>query len=232
MSGRVRNGFRSAWVAVTMLCIVPVGWTATIKLGGSQTGTSGGPFLATVQSGNIGIYAAGQSFNTFCIEMGEHFSPGNTYYAMESERARFGTNGNGGSDSLGTYDLLNHQTAWLYSQYMSGGLAALGIGWTGSIADLIALQNAIWAFEGESSGSSAMKAALMVQANANAQVGNLYNVRVMQLWTSESAVNTHAGRVQDQLVLVPTPGPAAAAFGLLGAIGLFAWYKRRPSESV
>jgi hypothetical protein len=164
--------------------------------------------------------------------MGEHFSPGNTYYATVSDRARYGTNGTGGTDSIGSFDLLNHQTAWLYSQYMSGGLASLGIGWTGSVTDLIALQNAIWAFEGESSGSSAMKTALMAKADANSVAGNLYNVRVMQLWTSESAVNTHAGKVQDQLVLVPTPRAVTAALGLLGCIGLFAWYRRRASASI
>jgi len=206
-----------------VLLLTAPGLAATVKLSNSQVSTVGGPFTATVMSGTVGRYTAPATFNTFCVEVGEHFTPGTEDWAVVSDRARFGVNGTDGTDQYGTYDLLSPKTAFLYSNYMSGTMASLVNTWSGSQGDLIALQDAIWSLEDVSANTSGatanMAASLAAKANASSWT-TIGNVRVMQLWTSQATVNTQGGQVQDQLVLVPTPTSAMAGFSLLAGLGL------------
>jgi hypothetical protein len=58
-------------------------------------------------------------FQTFCIETTEFFSPGATYTASTSDNALYGGHPPGGVPvTLGT--------AWLYSEFASGGLSTYG----------------------------------------------------------------------------------------------------------
>lgn len=233
-----------AFVSCVVALVEATSLASTVQLSGSQVGTSGGPFTATVTNGSVGKYSAGQTFDTFCVEIGEHFSPGTNYWAVTSDRARQGTNGtNGTTDSLGPYDLLNPETAYLYTIYMNGTIASVIPGWN---ADLVhskrALQAEIWKYEGELESpitqyggnlpiSDVMRVALRDAATAAGWTG-IGSVRVMQLWTSQAALenfdpNHPAGLVQDQLVLVPTPTASAAGASLLGTSCLVGWYRRR-----
>lgn len=207
---------------------------ATVKLSNSQiSGSSGGPFTATVVSGPIGIYATNATFNTFCLEHGENFSPNQTYWAVVSDRAVFGANGTNGSG----FDLLNPQTAYLYTNYMKGTMTSVVASWTGSDGDKKALQDAIWQQEGETGANintSGATAGLrnLLQTAANAAVAGSWgntigNVRVLQLWTSQGTAGTQAGKAQDQLVLVPTPQASLAGMSLLGVMGVLGIIKRR-----
>jgi hypothetical protein len=203
---------------------------AVVTPGGSQTNTTGGPFNVFVNAGPVGMYATGSNFNTFCVEQGEHFGPGNSYYVVVSDRARFGTNGTDGTDAYGSYDLLNPETAYLYSNYMGGTMTTVIGTWTGSNTDLIALQDAIWSLEGESVGLTSLANSIKTQALAavSGSWGNtIGNVRVMQLWTSAATVNTQGGKVQDMLVLVPTPVASLAGSSLLAGMAVCGIIRRR-----
>ena len=233
MSIRTRVG-KFVVAAVAALAIGASAFAGTVKLANDVTPTtSGGPFTATVVAGPIGIYTAGQTFQTFCLEQGETFGPGTTYWAVVSDRAVFGTNGNtGGADG---YDLLNAETAYLYTNFMKGTMKSVVSTWAGTTEDLTALQDAIWKIEGETKLSTtptiiALRDKLITAAN-NAVGGSwgntIGNVRVMQLWTSQDTVGTQGGKVQDQLVLVPTPSAAIAGMGLLASLAVVGYIKRR-----
>jgi hypothetical protein len=176
---------------------------------------------------NSGYAVAGQKyFQTFCIEATEYFSPGSSYSASLSFNALYGHVGQspGVAVTMGT--------AWLYSEFASGGLQNYGYDYTygnGSspggnrTASAGALQQAIWAFQGENgltlSGLTGQAANFVGDAEtalgglANAQAASNGKFGVM-------ALNLGApGAVQDQLVVaVPEPTTAVAGFGALGFV--------------
>lgn len=186
-------------------------------------GTSGGEFLVTVNAGSapIGIYTAGQSFRTYCVELNEYVSDGGVYYVDVNTAAVGGGNGGGSPDPLSS------ESAWLFQTYAPQ---------VDSDLEADAIQYALWTMEQEGDFSGNQLGAdvfglgfdptdtvgdFIAWITANTPGGfGLGNVRVMNLFTTNSPRYEH----QDLLVLVPVPG--AALLGVLG-LGIAGWAKRR-----
>ena len=126
---------------------------STRPAGGGSGIYGGGAFTADVISGLSSVIggngltgAAGSGFSTFCIEFNEHISLPGTYYANIGFAA---INGSGGPLHP---DPVSKATAWLYSQFRSGTLAAATGGvYQNNNAENDALQQAIWWLEQETS---------------------------------------------------------------------------------
>lgn len=197
----------------------------------------GGAFLATIQSVSGlapdqigGDIVVGNSFLTFCVEVTEHVSvPAN--YAFNVNTASI----SGGASPLNPQPLVS-QTAFLYSNFRAGTLAALVGSFNASAnADINALQDSIWYFQNQLGAEDvednasvytrlSAKARALVDAANSALVTNEWvgigNVRILNL-----GVN---GVNQDQLALVPTPVPLPTGVGLAaaGMLGLGARRRR------
>lgn len=212
----------SAAIACSALADTTQHITVDTNAAGLYGGTSGGEFLVTVNAGSapIGIYTAGQSFRTYCVELNETVSDGGVYYVDVNTAAVGGGNGGGSPDPLSTY------SAWLFQT-----LAPL----VDSDIEADAVQYALWTLEDEGDfsgnvvgdvfglglGAGATVGHFIAYITANTPGGfGLGNVRVMNLFTTNSPRYEH----QDLLVLVPVPG--AALLGVLG-LGIAGWVKRR-----
>lgn len=222
----------------------------TVKLTGGP-GYGGGAFGATLKvetaviSGHAAPFTpfssladgATLNFPTFCLEHGEFFTPGTSYFVEYSTSAMFG--GTGSGDPLGS------ATAWLYSQVRtSPASAALQTIFGAAGFDLgnsthnRLVQEAVWTLEGESftAGSNATTLAnLVALANAN-QDGSLYSVMVMRMWgqrtwnTSTNSWNFSDVK-QDQLVLIPLPSAAWAGMSMIAGVVGFGVIRRRSLRS-
>jgi hypothetical protein len=175
------------------------------------------------------------SFQTFCLEHSEYIYPNTTFDVSISNKAvQGGVGPTGDAISLGT--------AWLYSQFATGGLAAYGYDYANpgrSTPDGVVaasagqLQNAIWMLEGEVGyvGGNPFITQMLTANNG---------------WTLESAMNTDAngaygvavlnmygldgGLRQDQLVMASVPEPPAVlllSFCLVGFAVATRWNKVR-----
>ncbi|MEO8272120.1 MAG: hypothetical protein ABI557_20590 [Aureliella sp.] len=139
----------------------------------SQTGDYGG-------AGGGGAFtierqiAGGQwellNVKTFCLELNEHFSPGQPLLVGAlSDRAILGGVVPNNSSSTSS-DILDIKTAYLYENFAKNStdlLSAIGVGgnWSGSWSN--ALQEAIWHLEGEVSGTASSNAQKLIDfANA------------------------------------------------------------------
>jgi hypothetical protein len=166
------------------------------------------------------------TFQTFCVEHNEYFSPFNTYDVTLNDRAMYGGGGTSG-------DPLSIGSAWLYHEFQNSGnfdgYATYNYSdpnrsdYAGSSADL--LQQALWMLEDEpvtfDSSNIFIKAVIKKfgsLSNAKAdQANNEYGVMVMNLYDT-----TTGARAQDQLVCVPDAsimwllGPAFIMLGLFG----------------
>jgi hypothetical protein len=168
---------------------------------------------------NIGNYDP--SFQTFCLEKSETFSPGTEYDVLITDRAILGGVGPGG-------DPISIGTAWLYHEFQKETLDNYDFDGGNRSTDAGILQETIWYLEGEVATLSdytfynLIPSALGNPFADNAGPGRI-PVEVMTLW-----VKGHAGDlgycVQDHLVCVPAPG--AILLGGIG-VGLVGWLRRR-----
>jgi hypothetical protein len=146
-----------AFVGMASACLTPnlyaslYGGTGTLTLNqGSQSFGNGGVFYADATG--LG------SFQTFCVELNEEFSPGGTYYYQINSGAVADSGDITGYGHIDTTDTLTGPgtglnqdnicigTAWLYSQFRAGTLVGYD---PNNNATAGALQNAIWYLEGE-----------------------------------------------------------------------------------
>jgi hypothetical protein len=197
--------------------------------------------LATLSAGG-GPYLSGASttgFETFCLETGVDYTPGNWggqtyYYTLGNTTQPLPANASSGNGLP-----LSAGAAYLYYLFGTGHLA--GFDYTygpGRQADDNLLQAAIWAFQGQQTyGSYAVPSADPSSPNydpyyagAITALGGLAGadsaytgseVEVLQLWSNSN----DTGAAQNQLVLVPDGGSTAALLGI--ALSSFAIYRRR-----
>lgn len=164
--------------------------------------------------------AATWVFKTFCVEVGQTFSPNAPYYISIDPYALSGANNNStatGSDGTGLpagtkYDLLSEATKLLYGLYFEGKLNTEFVGFTyADNSSAKVLQETIWALEDTPSGSlSSGAAALKSWAVTRAGLDHTYanSVAVMNLWTGYDSRSGHFfGDGQSQLVYIPQATP-------------------------
>lgn len=164
----------------------------------------GGAFKATIQSGlaNIVPQSPG-SFLTFCLELSENLTLGNTYNANINDKAIQGSVGPSG-------DPISWGTAWLYSQFRAGSLG-------GTAALNKQLQEAIWWLE-EETGSGANQPVLnSFVTDARDAYNTLYATSISALDLRDvdadgafgvvvlNLYNASDARRQDVLAIVPEP---------------------------
>lgn len=190
----------------------------TIKLTDGYLGSQG-PFLGTVLTGA----AAGNTFASFCLEINEHFSYGQTLWVGGvTDHTVSGISAAGPSQNN---DPLSSATAWLFTQFSNNTLA----GYSATATNNNALQNSIWALEDEISAATLTgsaktwyDAAKTATTGPNATWSGLGNVRVLNLFTNAS----YTGHAQDQIYMVssvPEPetyGMMLAGLALIGTIAV------------
>ena len=189
---------------------------------GKYNGTSGGAFVANRVSGDVGLLNGGQGltsnqFHTFCIETSTTFNFGVNYWGqIATSSVRSGT-----SSAPGGVVGLSNITARLYREFRNNGnfgrVGSFANGYT-TAAQTDAIQNAIWAAQGQITVSSLTgdSLALYNWAKANSASG-LKGVRVLRLWTTNTN-GVLSGASQDQLTMIPLPPAAWAGLGTLGCL--------------
>lgn len=211
-------------------------------------------FTATGLTGyvgeNSGPGSTGSSFQTFCLQANEYFTPNNIYtgvistYTLAEGNSNYDPSGPTAPTTGTGRDYLSSTTALLYSSFRSGGTFG-GNAPSTSSALTTALQLAIWYSEGELNNGTTTYAnfasytgnsaavAMFNWANANKD-GSLYNVRVLQLF------NSNGTNAQDQLTIlspaqlsfVPLPPGAYAGMGTLAGVIGIGYVRRRRLAAV
>ena len=172
--------------------------------------------------GNGGEFQAVTSglgtFQTFCIEENENFSPGSVYnYRINTGAVKGGAGANATDPFTGnSMDNISIGTAWLYSQFRDGTLHDYDSTKAG------VLQNAIWYLENEKAGEFNNPYVILAefelrltdeQIRADSQ--GAYGVKALNLCDGTGNV------VQDQLaIVVPEPTTLIAGALLLLPFGI------------
>lgn len=170
----------------------------------------GGPFV-------IDPVGPGANFNTFCVETNEYITLGGTYYGSIESYAVYGGADKGGINDT---DPINIETKKLYDY-------ALDHWGTLTIPELTAIQNAIWAYEGEVTVASLSALAKTYYDNAPGYILDR-NIMALNLWTADVGGppynNSYAygHKAQTMLIQVPEPGILALLGIALSAVGLAA----------
>lgn len=194
----------------------------TITLSNSHGNGSGGEFLATPMNFGFEPASLGQDpgeFEVFCVERNEYINFVDTFYVVINDGAIKGGRGGGNPDPLGA------RTAFLYDQFITQQLGAVGYDYgTGSLRrkSANALQNTIWYLEDEldhkyhglyTQYERDLVDAFLAHAvdNVASNSHDIGDVRIMNLYADPGRTVD----AQDQLVKIPAPGGL-----LLGVIGL------------
>ncbi|MBI5865041.1 MAG: PEP-CTERM sorting domain-containing protein [Planctomycetes bacterium] len=191
----------------------------TIRITASDSyGNVGGEYNVTHQDlGYTPIGLTGSNpVETFCLEKNESLAFGYQYYAFLNTEAVQGGIGGGSPDPL------SPQSAYLYSEFITGQLAGYHYDTSdgGTLRSRAAddLQAVIWFLEDEEAmswtpGDGSRREQFHLDALANAGSG-IGDVRVLNLYIDAQG----AQLAQDLLIKIPEP--ASLGLLLVGALGL------------
>jgi hypothetical protein len=174
-----------------------------------EAGFTGGEFISNLSNGN--------SYRSFCLELNEliTINPNQTYsYTIDTVGAM------AGGVSGGNPDPVSSASASIFVAWLDGSIAQ-------TMANSTAVQNAIWAIEGEVNAGSLSGAALA-----------LYNDAVANYSTTDNAITDNAAfssirvlnpyrvnndgsidRYQSQIILIPLPTASGMALAGLALVG-------------
>ena len=215
---------------ISMLCLTALAGTAaaagtdgTVLFNGVAPfgGSNGGGEFSMTSVAGPNLFG---DFQSFCLELNENLTPGDTYTFDIDTAAR-----NGGVAG-GNPDPLDARTAALYEAFWTGTLANYDFdndgdgGTSGTLnrtKSAAALQAAIWELEQErtiedTTSNTAIRALANYYVDTLSQqladLGLGERVRVLNMYRADNGANA-----QDVLVLVPLPQAGAlAALGLAG----------------
>lgn len=200
-----------------------------------QTG-SGGEFQVIRVSGypgETGLFSdvASNSFQSFCIEVGETIGQGRYSFSI-------GTSAVNGGSGGGNPDPVGAATGWLYSNFRRGTLPAIPYTFAGSqsfaydygagrLASASILQSALWLLEDEPDANgltgqnAAARDAIVAYAQGVVGAGTYtYGVRAINFFTDNNnngVFDSGDGLHQSFLTLIPLPtGSGLALAGLAG----------------
>lgn len=180
---------------------------ATVSYNGTYTGTL---TLNLAYGDAIGVQSSGLgNFTSFCLNSTVYANGGQTYNYTSSDAVTPANSGGPADVTLGT--------AWLYSEFNSGGLASYGYVY-GDAASADQLQQAIWYLQGSPNGvdnAFVLDAQNAVGAgNATNASGGAYGVFALTL------TDANGGYAQPILGMVPEPSTIVAGALLLLPFGV------------
>lgn len=218
---------RKVLMALIMSLVATTAFAGRTVVIANSSPNEGGYYTATLTdtaSSNVEV------FKTFCLEYGEHFDPGTSYYATIDDTIK-----NSGATPA-TLDTVSKQ---LYAAYLNGSLAS-SYG-TGTSSTFSQLQAAFWAIESgdvsklswsantvnayktfsnnlvsvtrDFSTNTVMGVDLLVSLN---DVTGYENVKVMNLWSKSN----NTGAIQSQIYMdsPAVPAPGAVLLSGLGTV--------------
>lgn len=200
--------------AIAALALAAAGATASAQTvfftsGIRPGGFNGGEFISNTSSHG--------TFRSFCLETNENITLStNVTYSYEIVTTGAVNGGNGG----GNPDPVSSAAASIFVAWLNSSIAQ-------TVSNSTAVQNAIWAIEGEINPSSLSGTALSLYNDAvanysttdNAATDNplFSNIRVLNPYR----VNASGGidRYQSQIILIPLPTASGMALAGLALVG-------------
>jgi hypothetical protein len=192
-----------------------------------QGTTFGGAFL--VKPALTSVFTP---FITFCLQITEDvtYSKGHVFEVKSittwAEEEKAATGGN----DVTLRDPVDVKSAWIYSKYLEGDFAALGIAGFSGDGRGNAVQNAIWCLEGEGAGYCTPGSAIVIGKATEyfeANPPSLEGVRALNLLWTVNYDKWKAGDPAQDVLVSTIPEPTSLLLFGTGLVGLRAWRRRK-----